>query len=386
VSASEATATMSNAARARPGERVLFADMLPPAPDRAAMSVRSAQFLSFLVRNGYRVDFMAANEWVGPPVPNVLADLGVSDTGIRDYDAAAAFAEMNAADYHVAILAWSQVAHRLMSIVRRVSPRTFIVFDTHDVNHIREFRQAKVTGNQRPLKRAVTLRQWEATSAEEADCTIAITPVDARTLRSVAPGATIRVATIAAAPQAPAIRRSGASMIFVGNFTSPPNYDAALVLAHEVLPRVRAELPAATLTLVGDDPAGVVAAAVAAPGVVFTGWVPDLAPPLAAATVFVGGLRFGSGVKGKMLQAMAAGLPCVATSIAAEGIALADGHDCLLADTPEAMAAAALRIIRDPDLGQMLARNAAEVIVRDYAPARIDAQYAEILALRSART
>ena len=361
--------------------RVLFADMLPPAPDRAAMSVRSAQFLSFLVRSGYAVDFMAANEWPAGPVATALGRLGVADLGIRSYAAAADYATENAAQYDVAVLAWTQVAHRLIPIIRARSPRTFVIFDTHDVNHVREFRYARATGNARALRRAVLLKEWEIAAASGADCTIAITPVDAAAFQNLAPLARIRVATIAVPPPDEVRPRGGAGLLFVGNYGAPPNHDAALLLANEVLPRVRAAVPEATLTLAGSDPPDDVRA-LASEAVQVTGFVPDLAPVTASARVFMGALRFGSGVKGKILEAMSAGLPIVATAIAAEGIDLIDERDVLMAEGPAALAAAAVRIINNPTLGMRLALNAAAVARRDHAPAVVDSQYAAILALR----
>ena len=302
-------------------------------------------------------------------------------SGIRSYDAAAAYADARAGDYGIVVLAWTQVAQRLLPIVRARAPRAFVVFDTQDVNHVREFRYARATGNARALRRAMLLKEWETAAATAADCTLAITPVDAAALQAIAPQARIRVVTIAAPEPLPVGPRAGAELLFVGNFASPPNHDAAFVLAREVLPRVRAAVPEATLTLAGSDPPDDVRA-LAGEAVRVTGYVPDLAPYHAAARVFVGALRFGSGVKGKVLEAMAAGLPIVASSIAAEGIDLADGRDALIADDPAGQAAAILRILGEPELGPRLARAAAEVIRRDHSAAAIDAQFSDVLSLR----
>ncbi|MBL8835744.1 MAG: glycosyltransferase [Alphaproteobacteria bacterium] len=314
-------------------------------------------------------------------MPTALDRLGVRDLGIRSYDAAAAYAEDHAAAYEIAVLAWTQVAHRLMPIIRARAPRCFVIFDTHDVNHVREFRYARVTGNARALRRALLLKEWETVCAAGADCTIAITPVDAAALQNVAPQARIRVATIAAPPASDVHPRDGANLLFVGNYGSPPNHDAALLLINEVLPRVRAVVPDATLTIAGSDPPADLRA-LDGGAVRVTGFVPDLAPIFASARVFMGALRFGSGIKGKVLESMAAGLPIVATPVAAEGIDLVDGRDALIAESPDALASGALRIIGDRTFGTMLARSAAAVVRRDHSTAVLDAQFAAILALR----
>ena len=108
-------------------------------------------------------------------------------------------------------------------------------------------------------------------------------------------------------------------LLFVGNFRHPPNADAVDWLCNEMLPLVRRELPGVKLTIVGDAPPPAVQA-LAGDGVEVTGWVPETEPYLASHRISVAPLRFGAGMKGKVGEALAAGLPVVTTTIGAEGM------------------------------------------------------------------
>jgi len=146
-------------------------------------------------------------------------------------------------------------------------------------------------------------------------------------------------------------------LMFLGNLSVPHNVDAAVYAAREVLPRVRAVRPDATLWLVGASPQPVVRALAALPGVTVTGSVPNLQPLLAAAHVMLAPLRFSSGIQNKVLEAMAAGLPVVTTNTVAEGLPEATGLLRAAADA-DGLARETLALLADPAAATALAERA----------------------------
>jgi glycosyltransferase involved in cell wall biosynthesis len=143
-------------------------------------------------------------------------------------------------------------------------------------------------------------------------------------------------------------------VLFIGGFGHLPNVDAAIHLVRDVMPRVWREVPDARVRIVGDAPPPEVRA-LAVDRVVVAGWVPDLDPELARARLTLSPLRFGSGVKGKVVTSLAAGVPVVTTSIGDEGIGLAKGTEALIADDPDDLARAVVRLFREPGLAEALA-------------------------------
>jgi polysaccharide biosynthesis protein PslH len=160
-------------------------------------------------------------------------------------------------------------------------------------------------------------------------------------------------------------QREAARLLFVGNYDYPPNYDAAYWLATEILPRVREQVPGASLWLVGHNPPPDLLA-LQSDHVEVTGRVDDVRPYYTEATVFVCPLRMGAGIKNKVLEALASGCPVVATPLSVDGISVADGESVLLGSTTAALAAQAVRVITQPPLQADLRATGRQVVVSGY--------------------
>jgi glycosyltransferase involved in cell wall biosynthesis len=115
------------------------------------------------------------------------------------------------------------------------------------------------------------------------------------------------------------VTRESASLVFVGNFSHYPNEDAAIYLCRRILPRIRRRVPSVKAYIVGDNPTPAMRA-MASDNIVITGTVGDVAPYLKAGSVFVAPVRLGGGMKGKILEAFAAGIPVVTTPCVAKGL------------------------------------------------------------------
>jgi glycosyltransferase involved in cell wall biosynthesis len=162
-------------------------------------------------------------------------------------------------------------------------------------------------------------------------------------------------------------------VLFVGNYLHPPNVEGALWLAREVWPLVRRTRPGARLTLAGRAPPPSLAA-LAAPDIRVPGELADLRPLYARSSVVVAPIFWGSGVRIKLLEALACGLPVVTTALAAEGIDLREGDSALFAERPEAFAAAIARLLGDTVLRARLGAAGRAVAERDYDADKIGAR------------
>jgi len=129
-------------------------------------------------------------------------------------------------------------------------------------------------------------------------------------------------------------------VVFTGHMDYPPNAEAAVWFAERVMPLLRARHPAPRLAVVGANPVPAVQALAALPDVQVTARVPDVRPWIAHAAVAAAPLRIARGIQNKVLEAMAMGRPVVASPQAFEGVAAMPGRDLLVAEGPEAMAAA----------------------------------------------
>jgi glycosyltransferase involved in cell wall biosynthesis len=154
------------------------------------------------------------------------------------------------------------------------------------------------------------------------------------------------------------------TLLFLGSFRHLPNVEALQWFLKEVFPKIRAAEPRARLVIVGSDPPPRHSLR-DAEAIEMIGFVEDVREPLSRCAVFVCPILAGSGIRVKLLEAFAAGIPVVSTRVGAEGLADKDGEVCALADDPAAFAAHAVRLLQDQAEAESLARRArAEVIAK----------------------
>jgi glycosyltransferase involved in cell wall biosynthesis len=149
--------------------------------------------------------------------------------------------------------------------------------------------------------------------------------------------------------------RDGATILFIGALHRPGNIDAVLRLKNEILPRVRRECPAARCLILGARPPERIRRLAAADFVV-TGEVERIEPYLASASLLAVPLRVAGGIILKIVEAMAAACPVVASRSANAGVGARDGRDILLADRTEDFSAAVVRLLRSPGERKRLGR------------------------------
>jgi sugar transferase (PEP-CTERM/EpsH1 system associated) len=236
------------------------------------------------------------------------------------------------------------------------------------------------------LKRRYMREQWRRMRRHEADeCrrfdhVVAVSPQDAA---AFARDYGVDASDVPTGVDTEYFRPSGReaprpnNLVFTGSMDWMPNEDAVLWFASEILPRVRARVPDATLTVVGrHPPPRVRALADAGRGVEVTGSVPDVRPYMERAAAFVVPIRVGGGTRLKVYEAMAMEKPLISTPVGAEGLPLRDGVDAILAEEPGAFADAVVSVLGDPGRARSLAASGAELVRARYGWDRVAAQFA----------
>jgi glycosyltransferase involved in cell wall biosynthesis len=219
------------------------------------------------------------------------------------------------------------------------------------------------------------------------------TPRDAEAIGALAPDLAERVRVNPFGIDLPALLdcslEEPGNLLFVGNFTHPPNVDAALWLGHEIMPLVRIRHPGACLSLVGIYPPKSVQA-LACDAIRVTGPVPEIEPFFERAAVVVAPLRIGGGMRMKVLQAMALGKAVVTTPRGADGLML-DGQTLplVVAEGAEQFADAAVRLLESGEMRRSVGRQARAFVTRNFSAQvyaqRIEAVYAELSSRRAGR-
>jgi len=253
---------------------------------------------------------------------------------------------------------WEQIA----PVCRRT------VLDLHNIESVLHARCAAAEGGAVGLAHRIFA---EASAAFEAqwlprfDQVLAPSPVDAAAVAGIAPGAHVRVYPNAIPLSPVPAKAEEQAIVFSGNFEYHPNLSAVGFFAQQIWPALRDRWPQLEWRLVGRAPESV-AKLVAGPRVQLRGPVQDAVAELARAQVAVVPLLAGSGTRFKILEAWAAALPVVSTSIGAEGLPARDGEHLLLADTPEAFIAAVSRLLTCKDLRSALGNSGRKLLEKDF--------------------
>jgi glycosyltransferase involved in cell wall biosynthesis len=188
----------------------------------------------------------------------------------------------------------------------------------------------------------------EKTILEHADVAIALSIEDQSALANVCadPPPFVLLPNVHPALEPPTGPTGRAGLLFVGGYEHDPNVDGAAWFVIEVLPLIVSEVGEVHVTLAGSKPTDEVLA-LRSDSIAVPGWLEDLGPLYDQARVAIAPLRFGAGVKGKVGEALARGVPMVATTVGAEGMGLRSGDDIEVADDPAAFAARVVRLLRD---------------------------------------
>lgn len=239
-------------------------------------------------------------------------------------------------------------------------PRPLIVIEDHNAEWVLQ-KRACLTDLRTPLRwpaAAYSFAQWlrlksyEADVCRQADRVIAVSEADRDAILAIAPEIDITIV-----PNGVDLAEHTGydgpvqhfDLVFTGKMDFRPNVDAMLWMGREVWPIIRQHRPQTSLAIVGQRPHPRLDLLQEVPGITITGWVADVRPYIAGATVYVAPLRVGGGTRLKLLQAMAMSSPIVATSLGAEGFPVTHGHELLLADTAEDFAQAVLTLLDHPE-------------------------------------
>jgi glycosyltransferase involved in cell wall biosynthesis len=361
--------------------QALFIDDTTPTPDEDAGSQAALDHMLSLIRLGHQVHFLPADNMAFCPryTPRLEA-LGIVcwhrpfAQGVED------FLKAHESRFDVVYVHRRRNFAHYGRMIRALQPSARLVFSLADLHALRELREAEL--ERQPPHRLRALRRQldeEIALACEADAAIVHSSHESALIGAQRPEARVHVVPWSFRPVAEASVAGRAGVAFVGGFRHAPNRDAARWLVEDIWPLVEPRGVDDTLAVIGSHP-GREVLALARPGVVVTGKVDDLERALASRRLTVAPLRFGAGVKGKVLTSLAHGVPCVMTTMAAEGLDLPQPLRRLVADDAASLAQLINHLLRDDAAWAEASAAGLALIGAENAPCRVDAALAAALA------
>jgi O-antigen biosynthesis protein len=356
--------------------RILYIHPFLPLRDRDSGSLRLYRILQLLREDGHQISYLPHTIWSGHEsyahdlVQQGIEVLAPPDGTQNDLSVRTA---LSGREFDTVIISFHNFAASYTPFVRHLCPSAKIIVDTIDLHFVRERRQAQTTGDPALTAKAEQTYQAEIASYAAADALVAISPPEKEILQKELPQSTIHIVPNVHELEAvgPGYEsRSG--LLFVGNFWHPPNGEGITWFCQEVWPRIIRRLPTMTLDIVGQDPPPDLMR-YAGPQIQIHGWVQSLDSFLKTKRVSIAPLLHGAGLKGKVGEALAAGLPVVTTSVGAEGLNLRDSQEAMVADSAKAFADAVVTAHEAPELWQRLAENGRRLISQTYTPEAVRA-------------
>jgi autotransporter passenger strand-loop-strand repeat protein len=365
----------ANPATSSPPLRALVIDRDLPTPDRDAGSQAILSHMQALQRLGYQVSFVAAEQMAHTNTHLTNAD--ITHCAAPLYASVEEVLRRQSGCFDLVYLHRAGIAEAYLALSRRWMPKARIVYAVADLHHLRLARQAEI--EQRPelhaQSRRLRLAEWSA--AWHADAVLTHSPHEAALLRKAVPHARVHVVPwhVPLRPTRTAFaKRRG--LAFIANYAHDPNVDAARVLVEDIMPLVWAQDPTIDCRLAGSAMPATIRA-LATPKVRLLGHIADLATLFNQVRLTVAPLRYGAGIKGKVLSSLAAGIPCAATPIAAEGLELPPD---LIAASPAHLAALIVRLHRNQTANRTASRAGQALIAAAHAADQVDAALAQALA------
>lgn len=362
--------------------RALFIDASVPEPDKDAGSNAAFQHMLSLQRLGFKVTFIPADNMARiEPYTSELQRRGIECLYHPYYFSVEDVFRKQRIPFDLVYLHRYSNASKYAGMIRQHFPKARILYNVADLHFLRMQRQAEVEGDAGLREQADQLRRLELGAMSFVDCVIVHSNAEADLLRQIAPAIEVQVIPWTVplreikkprAKKPDTVPDMAPKIAFVGGYRHPPNVDAAIWAAHKVMPVLRKRVPGIELLLVGSHmPADV--SALAAKDIIPLGYVPSLDSVFERVRLSIAPLRYGAGLKGKVLESMAAGIPCVMTTVAAEGIDLpAELQSLLVADDPKGLAARIDALCRDGAEYQRVVEAGRAHVAANYSPERID--------------
>jgi O-antigen biosynthesis protein len=355
-------------------QRAYFIDDTVPTPDQDAGSNAAVEHMRALLSLGYKVTFLPADNMARiDPYTAELQKLGI-ECPVHPYfwSVEEVFRKALHKPDLVYLHRYSN-ASKYATMVRRYFPGCRIVYNVADLHFLRMARQAAIEPESMNAADVAAQRVGELSVMRNVDSVIVHSPVEAQLLRDTDLSLNVAVVpwTVRARPSpVPFAARSGTA--YVGGFGHPPNLDAVRYLVGEIVPLVQLRVPGCTTYLIGSKmPAGMMN--MQRPGVAPLGFVPVLADVLHKLRCTVVPLRYGAGIKGKVLESFAHGLPCIMSEVAAEGLELTPDLAWLVARSPAEFAEKIARVHEDEAFNRGLSQaGLAYILVRHGAGVVID--------------
>lgn len=351
----------------RKARRLLYIDSTVPRPNMDAGSDTAWRVLNLMRGFGFEITFLPTTvSDTDRAYVQMLQDIGVTVMYPPFVTDLFAFIAKTQVDYDVVFVCRAPIAGPMVADIRSRWPQSRVIFNTVDLHYLRAEREAEVLDDPEVAAQVAEIKAMEFAAIAAADETIVLSEIEYDILKAEQAQGTITVVPPVydigqAYPYVPQDRHG---VFFVGGFAHSPNVDAVQFLITDVWPKITAKRPDIKLYIAGSNMPDRFHD-FASDQIEPVGFVPDLDGFMADKRVMVSPLRYGAGIKVKVIASISAGVPAVVTPTSVEGAGLAEGQGFVTAETADQIAASILALYDDlPRLSDLSAQGVTAVRAR----------------------
>lgn len=342
--------------------RVLFIDYTTPTPDQNAGSYAALEEIRLVQSLGYKVTFLPENLAYFGRYTSDLQKMGVEVITAPFYTSIQDFLQERGAEFDAFYITRYHVVNNAVPLIRAINPDAKVIMNNADLHYLRLLRKAIADNDDAQKETARTVRDAEFNAMRSVDLVLSYNDMEHAVIEAQSEGE-VKVMPcpwVLDLPEEVMGREERSGLSFLGGFQHHPNVEGIEWFAHSVMSRLENTRSDIVLSIYGSRMSDRVSA-LATSSIDPVGFVEDVADAYDRHMVFVAPLLSGAGIKGKVLSALAHGIPCVLSPLAAEGIGLVDGRDCLIARTSTDWEDAILRLYDNSTLWQKLSENGREL-------------------------
>lgn len=345
--------------------RVLMIDYAVPRPDHDAGSYAAIQEMRMLQANGFKVSFVAENMAHMGKYTDELQKMGVECFYSPFQTSVSQVLETRGSEYDVVYITRYDVAERHLPAVKQYT-QAKVLFNNADLHFLRELRAALAAG-QKDLSGPLATRDRELALMRKVDGILSYNPTEHAVIMSH----NLQVDNLHICPWVLDGRGHAASyetrsgIAFLGGYRHTPNVEAVEFFVEKVMPLLRKRLPGVAFHIYGSS-IPVSFNKYESDDVILEGFVENLDDVFESARVMVAPLLSGAGIKGKVLEAMSAGIPQVLTPVAAEATGLSHGVSAMIVEDPQAWVDAIAELYEVEERWQQVSNNALALARTNY--------------------
>jgi len=360
--------------RSRNKKTLLFVDHYVPHFDKDAGSRAAFQFLNVLVDKGFNIKFIGDNFFRHEPYTAILQQIGI-EVLYGDYYFLnwKTWLIDNGKYFDFVILSRPHISERYIDIIKKHS-NAKIFYYGHDLHFLRESREYLLTKNKDKLKSSEKWKKAELSLMKKSDVVYYFSTAEIEIIKKLDPKINCKVIPLNVFPKVnlKTWDNTRKNLVFVGGFGHVPNIDSIFWFVNNVMPLILESNPEIILYVIGSNVTDEIQK-LNGNNIKILGFVDDstLDDYYNKCRICIAPLRFGAGVKGKVLEAMFKQIPVITTTIGAEGIP--DAEDCMIIeDEPNKFAEKLINMYNDDEILEKLTESSYHYIMKNFTSDRIN--------------